>query len=162
VDAAIDVAAPDVARPPSDACTRSPEDLAGGGLKYEYQDMIVRGAGLTRWNGRSIHVYTIDFQTRRPLGYGTGVIREGIFELRLPGAYHRFTYQPVMVYLDVDGDGVCNVAAGDVATSFLTSGHNLDQPIEVGTGLPLNPDVDGGEPSKPSDPKVCDAINACH
>jgi hypothetical protein len=162
LDAALDPVTTEAPRPLSDACMRSPEDAAVGGVQYQYLDMIVRGTGLTGWEGDSIYVYTVDFQTRRALGYGTAVIRGGQFELRFPGGYHRFTYQPVMFYLDTDGDGVCNVAAGDVAASFPTNAHNEDAPIKVGVGVAFNWEVDGGALWWGSDPKVCDAMNACH
>ena len=162
VDSAIDAVPPERPREPSDACLRTPEDVAIRNGQREYVDMIVRGAGLTRYQGQRIIVYTVDYRTMRPLGYGSAVIRDGAFELRFPDGYHRFTYQPVLFFLDVNDDGLCQVATGDVALSLRSNAHNSNGPIEVDVGVVFRLDVDGGEPWHPSDPKVCDVMNACH
>jgi ABC-type transport system substrate-binding protein len=98
---------------------------------------------------------------QQPLWYASAVIRNGGFEMFFPDGYHRFSYQPVMFFVDTNDDGICDVAAGDIAATLRSNAHNSNGPIEVSLDVAFNWEADGGALWFKSDPKVCDAMNVC-
>jgi hypothetical protein len=79
----------------------------------QYLDLQVQGETFGAYNGRTIYVFTREDRAGM-LGMGNTKIADGRFELRFPGGLRRnASAQGVSWFIDVDGDGLCNTAAGD-------------------------------------------------
>ena len=130
------------------ACNQ-PGDAAAD-ARRAYYDLVVDG----RWNGadgRRIFVLTREFDTMIPRGYGSAVIKDGTFLIRLSRAYLSFSYQPVFYFLDVDDDGRCDPTI-DRAFRGVTSACQMRDCEATAYENPPGPS---------SGTEICNIMNAC-
>lgn len=114
-------------------------------------DLKVDGSGFDAHPNQSVHLLTRNAGTGALRGIGRGMVIGGRFTVYLPNGYERRAAQEILWFVDVDGDGNCNVAAGDhlgyaTAAALDPTGN---EPVEVSvsddpTTVPGNVDVCAG------------------
>jgi hypothetical protein len=70
-------------------------------------DMNVTATGFAAHDGSTVYVLTRTFQNGAVFGRGQATVASGGFSLHLPRGFVVMTYQEVLWFVDVDGDGVC-------------------------------------------------------
>jgi hypothetical protein len=108
-----------------DSCAHPAEDVSVKGGLPEFLDLNITGVGFQAHEAQRIRVVTFDPRDGTPLGDGIATIRDGTFYLHFPNGYYEFSYQRVFYYVDVNGDGQCDVASGDHAAYTVTSAQRV-------------------------------------
>ena len=82
-----------------------------GDPALEYWDLMVVGAALEEHEGRVVTV-RIGIPERPPerLGAGQTLVKDGTFSLFFPAVWEAQMYKVKRVWIDGDGDGICNQA----------------------------------------------------
>jgi hypothetical protein len=119
---------------PSAACEASP----GVGEPLQFLDLRVHFEGQAAVASKQIRIITYDNNdSERVYAMADAVVdATGTFEQHWVDAYRRYEYQPIVYYVDVDGDGECT-ADVDVGDRHISSAWNpvgdamLDQDLAV-------------------------------
>jgi hypothetical protein len=154
-DMATDSTTPDQMPSGPNPCARAPGAIPVRNGRRDFMDLIINAGDFAEHEGQRVHVFTREYSQKTPLGYGSAVVQGGGFMLRLPDGYARFSYQPIFWYVDVNGDGRCDEAAGDHPGYMPTNGWNPsgDEPLMHG--------LDHRHVATMREERVCDVMNAC-
>ena len=84
--------------------------------------MDITATGFAAHDGATVRLLTRTGQNGAVFGAGQTTIAGGKFSLHFPSAYQQFTYQEILWFVDIDGDGVCTIAdhRGGVSSSAFT------------------------------------------
>jgi hypothetical protein len=122
----------------------------------EMLDMNVTGRGFEAHDGMRVRLLTRTNDNGAVFGFGEAVVAGGGFALHFPRGFERFTYQEILLYVDVDGDGACATET-DHSSYLVTSAFNpvdnspLDQPV-----------LDDHMAQSARGADVCAVMNGCH
>lgn len=90
----------------------------------EFLDFEIRGTGFEAHEGAAIRAMTfVQDEPTRIYGASEVTVEGGTFEIAWIRGYQRFMYQTLVLYVDVDGDGMCD-PANDVTWGQFSSAHN--------------------------------------
>lgn len=87
-----------------------------------FWDLTIRGVALDEYEGK-VATVRIGMPDRAPerLGSGQARIAGGAFELTFPQVWEDSLYKQKLVYIDVDGDGACDLVNDQVFADFRAS-----------------------------------------
>ena len=117
-------------------------------------DLDVAGSGFSEHEGQSVHLITRTSRNSAVFGSGQATVVGGAFELLFRHAYERFSYQEVLWFIDIDGDGVCSSA--DHVGYISTNGDN-----PVGSQVSHVAPQDNHTAKTARNADVCAAMNGC-
>jgi hypothetical protein len=118
-------------------------------------DMNVTGAGFDADEGRTVHLLARTVDNGAIFGSGQAVVANGGFVLRFPRGFERSTYEEIVFFADVDGDGRCAVGT-DHAGYTVTAAFNPTQNVPV--DVPL---MDNHVAQSARGADVCAVMNGC-
>jgi len=121
----------------------------------DMMDINITGTGFQAHDGQRVHLLTRTAYNGAIFGSGEAVVTGGGFAFHFPKGYVRFTYQEMLVFVDVDGDGVC-VPGTDHTSYSATSAFN---PVQI---APVDEQVmDNHTSNTARNADVCVVMNGC-
>mgnify|MGYP001613725914 CR=1 FL=1 len=148
-----DVLAPDARDPEpwGERCNARPGD---DGDTIAFLDFEVRGHGLAALDGAVVRLLTHQWDDpERVFGIAEVTIADGAFAALWPDGYQRFSYQPVIIHVDADGNGRCDPDV-ELGRHFFSNAWNPvgDEPLAQDVTL---------FPLEPATAAICAEINRC-
>jgi hypothetical protein len=119
-------------------------------------DFNITGSGFEAHDGQRLHLLTRTAYNGAIFGAGDAVVAGGGFAFHFPKGYERFTYQEILVFVDVDGDGVC--VTGTDHTGYTAS--SAFNPVQIAP--PVNQQVMDNHTSRSArGADICVIMNGC-
>jgi hypothetical protein len=118
-------------------------------------DMNVTGTGFDAGEGRTVHLLARTVDNGAIFASGGAVVASGGFVLHFPRGFERFTYEEIMFFVDVDGDGRCTPGTDDPGYT-VTAAFNPTQNVPV--DVPL---MDNHMAQSARGADVCAVMNGC-
>lgn len=121
----------------------------------EMMDFNITGSGFQAHEGQHVHLLTRTAYNGAIFGSGEAVVTGGGFAFHFPKGYERLTYQEMLLFVDVDGDGAC-MDGTDHTGYMATSAFN---PVQI---APIDEQVTDNHKSKTArNADVCVVMNGC-
>jgi hypothetical protein len=118
-------------------------------------DMNVTGVGFDADEGRTVHLLARTVDNGAIFASGQAVVASGGFVLHFPRGFERFTYEEIVFFADVDGDGRC-APATDHPGYTVTAAFNPTQNVPVDV-----PVTDNHVAQSARGADVCAVMNGC-
>jgi len=117
-------------------------------------DLEISGSGFNEHEGQPVYLITRTSRNNAVFAAAQATVAAGAFQFAFRRAYERFTYQEVLWFTDVDGDGVCGPAdhVGYAST-------NGDNPVASQLSQVKIKDNHAATTARNAD--VCAAMNGC-
>jgi hypothetical protein len=128
--------------------------VRGDPVEDSFWDLTIRGVGLDEYEGKVVTV-RIGMPDRAPerLGSGQTRIDAGAFELLFPEVWETSLYKQKLVYIDVDGDGACDLVNDKLFADFRAESHSEIVVRGMGTRQEA-------EFSRSDEPRYCALFNS--
>jgi hypothetical protein len=129
------------------------DDICNPAVPFgEIMDINITGKGFEAHDGQRVHLLTRRTYNGAIFGSSEAVVTGGGFAFHFPKGYMRSTYQEILLFVDVDGDGVC-VPGTDHTGYSATSAFDL---------APVDEQVTDSHMSKTArNADVCVVMNGC-
>lgn len=118
-------------------------------------DMNVTGTGFDAYEGRTVHLLARTVDNGAIFASGHAVVASGGFVLHCPRGFERSSYEEIVFFVDVDGDGRCRPGTDDPGYT-VTSAFNPIQNVPV--DVPL---MDNHMAQSARGADVCAVMNGC-
>jgi hypothetical protein len=136
--------------------TPSGANLCNPGFPFgDMLDMNVTGTGFDADEGRTVHLLARTVDNGAIFASGDAVVASGGFVLHFPRGFERFTYEEIIFFVDVDGDGRCTPGTDDPGYA-VTAAFNPTQNVPV--DVPL---MDNHMAQSARGADVCAVMNGC-
>lgn len=118
-------------------------------------DMNITGIGFDAHEGQTVHLLTRTVNNGAIFGSGAALVAGGGFAFHLRKGFQRFSYQEVLFFVDVDGDGTCT-AGTDHPGYTVTPAFNPLQNVPVDLQV-----MDNHTATSARNADVCVVMNGC-